>query len=35
MLNHWYHHRGQMVVYLRSLGLTVPAMYGSSADEGM
>jgi uncharacterized damage-inducible protein DinB len=35
MLNHWYHHRGQMVVYLRSLGLTVPAMYGSSADESM
>ena len=34
MLNHWYHHRGQLSVYLRQLGALVPAIYGSSADEG-
>ena len=33
MLNHWYHHRGQMCVYLRMLGVPVPAVYGVSADE--
>jgi uncharacterized damage-inducible protein DinB len=33
MLNHWYHHRGQLVVYLRLLDVPVPALYGSSADE--
>ena len=33
MLNHWYHHRGQLTVYLRELGLPVPAIYGPSADE--
>ncbi|UFJ39720.1 DinB family protein [Brevibacillus humidisoli] len=33
MLNHWYHHRGQLVVYLRLLDIPVPAVYGSSADE--
>lgn len=33
MLNHWYHHRGQLAVYLRELGVPVPAMYGPSADE--
>lgn len=32
-LNHWYHHRGQLSVYLRLLGATVPAIYGPSADE--
>ena len=31
--NHWYHHRGEMVVYLRLLGIPVPAVYGRSADE--
>lgn len=34
MLNHWYHHRGQLVVYFRCLDLPVPAVYGRSADEG-
>jgi uncharacterized damage-inducible protein DinB len=24
MLNHWYHHRGQLSVYLRELGVPVP-----------
>lgn len=33
MLNHWYHHRGQLSVYLRLLDVPVPAIYGRSADE--
>ena len=33
MLNHTYHHRGQMTVYLRLLDVPVPAMYGNTADE--
>jgi uncharacterized damage-inducible protein DinB len=33
MLNHWYHHRGQLTVYLRQTGALVPAVYGGSADE--
>jgi len=33
LLNHWYHHRGQLSVYLRLLGIPVPAIYGPSADE--
>ncbi|HYN07294.1 MAG TPA: DinB family protein [Vicinamibacterales bacterium] len=33
MLNHWYHHRGQLTVYLREIGVLVPAIYGPSADE--
>lgn len=33
MLNHWYHHRGQLSVYLRELNVPVPAIYGPSADE--
>jgi uncharacterized damage-inducible protein DinB len=33
MLNHWYHHRGQLTVYLRLLNVPVPAIYGDSADE--
>lgn len=33
MLNHWYHHRGQLLVYLRLLGVAVPSVYGPSADE--
>jgi uncharacterized damage-inducible protein DinB len=33
MLNHGYHHRGQLTVYLRLLDIPVPAIYGSSADE--
>jgi uncharacterized damage-inducible protein DinB len=31
--NHWAHHRGQMTVYLRLMGATVPALYGPSADD--
>ena len=33
MLNHWYHHRGQLAVYLRQVGAKVPSIYGPSADE--
>jgi len=33
MLNHWYHHRGQLSVYLRQVGARVPSIYGPSADE--
>jgi uncharacterized damage-inducible protein DinB len=33
ILNHNIHHRGQMTVYLRLLGVPVPALYGPSADE--
>lgn len=32
-LNHLIHHRGQLTVYLRLLGIAVPSLYGSSADE--
>jgi uncharacterized damage-inducible protein DinB len=34
VLNHMAHHRGQLTVYLRLNGETVPAIYGPSADEG-
>jgi len=33
MLNHWYHHRGQLSVYLRLLEVPVPSVYGPSRDE--
>jgi uncharacterized damage-inducible protein DinB len=33
VLNHWYHHRGQLSVYLRLLDVPVPSIYGPSADE--
>ena len=33
MLNHWYHHRGQLSVYRRLLDVPVPSIYGASADE--
>jgi uncharacterized damage-inducible protein DinB len=31
--NHIVHHRGQLTMYLRQLGVPVPALYGPSADE--
>jgi len=34
MLNHGYHHRGQLSVYLRLLDVPVPPIYGPTADEG-
>jgi uncharacterized damage-inducible protein DinB len=33
LLNHIYHHRGQLSVYLRLLDVAVPSIYGPSADE--
>lgn len=33
LLNHIYHHRGQISVYLRLLDVPVPTTYGRSADE--
>jgi uncharacterized damage-inducible protein DinB len=33
LMNHNYHHRGQLSVYLRMLGVPVPSIYGPSADE--
>ena len=33
LFNHWYHHRGQLALYLRMLDVPVPATYGRSADE--
>ena len=33
LMNHIYHHRGQLTVYLRLLDVPVPAVYGPSADE--
>lgn len=35
LMNHLYHHRGEMVVYLRATGNKVPGLYGPSADEKM
>lgn len=34
-LNHLVHHRAQLGVYLRLLGISVPGLYGPSADEPM
>lgn len=33
LLNHSYHHRGQLSVYLRLLDVPVPPIYGPTADE--
>jgi uncharacterized damage-inducible protein DinB len=33
VLNHLVHHRGQLTVYLRLLDISVPSIYGPSADE--
>lgn len=33
LMNHLYHHRGEMVVYLRCTGNMVPALYGNTADS--
>jgi uncharacterized damage-inducible protein DinB len=34
VLNHLVHHRAQLGVYLRSLGVPLPMIYGPTADEG-
>ncbi len=33
MLNHQYHHRGQLALYIRLINVPVPSIYGPSADE--
>ena len=33
MMNHIIHHRAQLTVYYRMMGVPVPALYGPSADE--
>lgn len=33
LFNHLYHHRGELVVYLRATGNKVPGMYGPTADD--
>jgi uncharacterized damage-inducible protein DinB len=33
LLNHLYHHRGQLTVYLRLLDVPLPSIYGPTADE--
>jgi uncharacterized damage-inducible protein DinB len=33
VMNHMIHHRGQLSVYLRLNDVSVPGMYGASADE--
>lgn len=33
LLNHAYHHRGQLSVYLRLVDAKVPSIYGPSADD--
>jgi len=35
LMDHSYHHRGQLSVYLRLLDVPLPAIYGTSADEAM
>jgi uncharacterized damage-inducible protein DinB len=32
-MNHMYHHRGQLSMYLRLLGGPVPSVYGPTADD--
>jgi len=33
VFNHWYHHRGELVTYLKILNIPIPSIYGPSADE--
>lgn len=33
LFNHLYHHRGEMIVYLRATGNSVPGLYGPTADD--
>ena len=33
LFNHIYHHRGEMIVYLRATGNKVPGMYGPTFEE--
>lgn len=33
LLNHTFHHRGQLTIYLRLLDVPLPSVYGPTADE--
>ena len=33
LFNHLYHHRGELIVYLRATGNNIPSMYGPTADD--
>jgi uncharacterized damage-inducible protein DinB len=35
LFNHLYHHRGELIVYLRTTGNKVPGLYGPTADDKM
>ncbi len=35
LFNHLYHHRGELIVYLRSTGNKVPGLYGPTFEESM
>lgn len=35
LFNHLYHHRGELVVYLRASGHKVPGLYGPTAEQGL
>ena len=35
LMNHLYHHRGEVVAFLRANGKPVPGMYGPSYEESM
>lgn len=35
LYNHLYHHRGELIIYLRSTGNSVPGIYGPTADDKM
>lgn len=35
LMNHLYHHRGELIAYLRANGQPVPGLYGPSYEENM
>ncbi|RYZ23156.1 MAG: damage-inducible protein DinB [Chitinophagaceae bacterium] len=35
LFNHLYHHRGELVVYLRAAGARVPGLYGPTYEDGL
>lgn len=35
LLNHLYHHRGEMIVYLRATGNKVPGLYGPTYEDSL
>ena len=35
LFNHIYHHRGEMIIYLRATGNKVPGMYGPTYEESV